>query len=848
MLVPQHHTNICVLTNRTLTPGFQNQLESFMRQVRFPMHSLRWLRAHTTQPHDLSAVVRGHRPRLILVQDETALHEIANKPLTLNTARGSVYFIDDIPTVVLDSMRTVTGVPKLKAQNHFGFLLQQDLQKALRWYENKQRPEPAFSFEIVSNLAALRRLHETIRNSVLVGMDVETSGTGERAIITTSGYACLGADGVVRSFTVPFVDPMMRETADRRAGCMWTDTEFAEVIRVLQAAHASPVPKVLQNGSYDACYYLKYRMPPRNWIFDTAVGFHAIWPEIPKRIDFIASIACDHYRYWKDESDTEEKDDTKFSKVPRTEEGWFRYLQYSALDCHYLIPILAWETAVLHATPWALENYKTRMRQTVGPAIAMSMRGLRVNAELRDRIILAEQEAADTALATLRTMVDTPEFNPNSVPQVAALIYDVLKASPITKKGGTKRKLTKTGKVSQAGLRPTDEKTLNLLRTQHPLFDRIINQIFAAKKPANNVSKYGGQGLRLLNSRWLYKLNPTGTETGRYSSKKHDFWLGQQIQNPPYEMRAFVEPDPGYILWRADLSKADFWHTAFASEEPNMMEIVQRTDMDTHCLHAARFFQKPYEEIYEGYKQKADWVVHSTHGCRQNTKRIVYGANYLMGGFTLFLTIMGKEAMDATAVQMGRNIAGWTSNDYARFGQELIDFYFTELYPGLLPWLERRAHWVSTHGQVETCAGGCTRFFFGDVLRDNAAQRELASFYGQGGTASTINAALDRIYYEGFDSQECMVLWQLHDEIGGQVRAESLDQLKRVFAALHVENEMHGRRFTIPVEMEVGYGWGYRMCEWHPDITHDEITEADEKWKRKNPQFSTALTELMLSL
>jgi hypothetical protein len=443
-------------------------------------------------------------------------------------------------------------------------------------------------------------------------------------------------------------------------------------------------------------------------------------------------------------------------------------------------------------------------------------------------------------------MVDTPNFNPNSPPQVERLIYDILRATPLPRKG--KGKAAAKRKTDKAPSRPTDENTLKLIATQHPLFDIIINAIWDTKKPGNNLAKYGKtyrdekgkwHGLQLWpgSNRWLYKLNPIATETGRYGSKKHDFWMGQQIQNPPPEMRCMVEAPEGWCIWKADLSKADFFHTAFASEEPNMMSIVMREvagEIDVHCYHAAQFFSKSYEEIYRGYKEKAEWVVHSTRGVRQNTKRIVYGANYLMAGYTLLVGIMGKEAVDATAAFMGRSRVGWTIKDYASFCQELIDYYFTEMYPSLQPWLERTIRYAATHGNRITCCGGRTRTFFADLLRDNAAQRELAAFFGQGGTACTINSGLDRYYYGGYDTADCHVLWQLHDEVGGVVRGDKLHLLQGVREALLVENEIHGRKFTIPVDIEVGRGWGFRTIGWKPTTTYEEIQKADDKWKQKN--------------
>lgn len=305
-------------------------------------------------------------------------------------------------------------------------------------------------------------------------------------------------------------------------------------------------------------------------------------------------------------------------------------------------------------------------------------------------------------------------------------------------------------------------------------------------------------------------------------------------------MRAIAEPDDGYVLFDFDYSKADFWHTAFASEEPEMMRVCLDTSIDLHCHHASKFFARPYEEIYAGYKAKDPVIVDSLHGIRQNTKRIVYGANYMMAGYTMFIT-MGKEAVDATAKYMGHDTNGWSINDYAAFCQTLIDFYYSTMYPGMMPWLERTVSSVARKANLAVCAGNKTRTFFANLLTDNGAQRELAAFYGQGGTAMTINRVLDHVYYSGIDSQDLHILTMTHDSITGQVRIEALDRLVELKRAMEVTNEIHGRQFVIPVEGSVGLGWGFRMTDWHENITIDEIRKADDKWKSKNQQLMSLI-------
>ena len=842
-------SNILVLAASDMTDGLRGQMESYMRKAQIPMVNVRFafgltngciIKTTKTRvdadpsresvfAQRLTDAIRKYAASTIIINDWVALKYITQKYSSLALTRGSTYFVNGLPAIVVDSLRTKDGGAKLRAVPHAAWLLQQDLKKVNRWFNGKQQREPRFDYRVVKSLDELDAFARCAASSVAIAMDIETTGRGQTARISCSGYACIGQDGAIRSWVIPFIDPFGEN------GHAWSASAFESVLRTLRDVHASSVPKVLQNGAYDSHYYIRYRIPPKNFLLDTAIAWHSIWPELPKRLDFITSIAVDHYRYWKDEKAVDANDDDKASKIPTSRDGWDRYLRYNAMDCHYTALDSLYLLRVMSKIPWAMDNYRQSFRQQLGPAIAMSLRGVRTNAGLKDAFEIQNTEESRKVLKDLRVMTATPEFNPNANEQVATLLYDIMGAEPL-KQRGAKAKKKKTD------ARPVDEKTLQIFQTQHWLLDRIITSIWGTKKPANNAAKYG-PGLKLWNSRWLYALNATGTETGRYSCSHSNFWIGQQIQNVPYPMRALVEPDDGYVLFEFDYSKADFWHTAFASEEPEMMRVCLDTSLDLHCYHASKFFSRPYEEIYAGYKAKDPVIVDSLHGIRQNTKRVVYGANYMMAGYTMFIT-MGKEAVDATARYMDYDTNGWSINDYAKFCQSLIDFYYSTMYPGMMPWLERTVMNVSRKANLAVCAGGKTRSFFANLLTDNGAQRELAAFYGQGGTAMTINRVLDNVYYGGLDSQDLHILTMTHDSITGQIKLSALDRLVELKQAMEVVNEIHGRQFVIPVEGSVGFGWGFRMTDWHENITVDEIRKADEKWKAKNQNLMSLIGKL----
>lgn len=843
---------ILVLAEASMTQGIRGQLEQHMRKVDLPLQHVRVVndvlgqfvfttgkKRHLDKNKldacaaTLARLIAQYQPRTIIINDPNVLEYVTGHYRSLDLLRGSVYFINDIPAIVIDSLRTAGAGSKLHSVPYAAFILRQDLKKVKRWYTGTIQNEPRFNYRVCDSVGELQTFIDCAERSHLISMDIETAGTGQNTIITCCGYAMLQGDGNIISWVVPLFSP-----ADVQ-GNSWREADYHTVIGAMRRVHTCDAPKVMQNGAYDCFHLLRYHLPPRNYFLDTAVAFQSLWCELPKRLDFIASIACDRYRYWKGErSSADAKDDVKGGTVPvGTATEWNRYLRYNALDAHYTLLSMLWLMRIIANVDWALANYSMRMAHFVGPALRMTLSGVRVNEKLRELFMQRNLIDSEQALETLRIMTADPEFNPNSPQQVASLVYGILRAVPIDKNNP----------------QSINERILQIVQTQHPLTNRIINQIWAVKKPRNNIAKYGPphrtearnnkwRGLQLINSRWLYAMNPIGTETERYSSGNSPLWVGTSIQNVPYGVREMIEPDPGYVMFDFDYAKADLWHTAFASEEKNMMKLLLDEvagRIDVHCHHAAQFFSQPYGKVYAGYKNKEPWVVDSLRGIRQNAKRIVYGANYLMAGHTLFVT-MGKVAVDATAQAMGHDTHAWSVKQYGMFCQSLLDFYFTKMYPGLLPWLERAINRAVRSGNRVTVCGGNSRTFFANLQRDKAAQRELAAFFGQGGTGRMINRAIYRLFYTdpiiapAWQRGDIMILFQVHDSIVGQVRETHLHLLKHFKEAMEVQNTINDRTFVVPAEGNVGYGWGHRMCPWHSAITLDDIRKADNAWREKH--------------
>ncbi len=748
--------------------------------------------------------IKATKCTLIVVNDAATLGFITGHYTSLDLCRGSFYTYRGITVLVSDFTST-----KVHSVKHFPWVMLQDLGKIRRWSEGEKRYEPKFNYTVVREYVDINRAVDYLRDCFFISTDIETAGD----FITCVGFTGIKHNGDIHSFVFPFYNPL------KDGNCHWKQ-ENHETLAWLAIREIGNLPayKVLQNGAYDSAYFIKYRIPLRNYLFDTLHLFHSIWCEAPKKLNFLTSLFVDHCRYWKDEL----KGD-KDERVPTTPEGLERYWRYNALDCHNTLLVAVFIIAYL-AKPglaWARSNYNIEFSSQVGPALAMSMRGSLLNKNRQSKKTIEWLEEHTKNLKMLRVMTDDTEFNPNSPDQVASLLYDVLGAVPVKMRG--KKKL---------GARSTDEKALKLVRIQHPLFARYIDTVWATKKPLNNCSKYGTPsvnksgkpiGLKALHGRFMYQYGAAGTDTGRYSGQYHQYWIGTNPQNVPDKVRDMIIADPGYVLFEPDYSQSDNYFVAFECEDPDMMKNVT-DDRDTHAVHAEFFFKTPFQEVADAHKRGEDWVDHPINGIRQNAKRIVHGSNYRMAGFTLYVT-MGHEAVVATAKQLGHADAHlWPQKRLVQLCDALLVSYH-KLYPKLPSWFETSVREAVKNGNRATCAFGRTRIFFGNLANDEAIQRTLSAYFGQGGTAGNINDTLIKCYFESdLEEQGLIMLKQTHDSILMLIPEDKLWLCKKFLTIMEKECIIKERKFTVPVEAMIGYSWGKKgMIPYRDDIKLDEI-------------------------
>lgn len=136
---------------------------------------------------------------------------------------------------------------------------------------------PRKELTIEPTIEELRAYLPRIYASDLLSVDIETGWGG----FTSIGFA----PDAEHAISIPFTDIRKPNKS------YWTEEEEIEVIEIIRAILESPIPKLGQNfGGYDFFWlYDKLKVGVRNFRHDTRLLHHALYPELPKDLEFMGA-------------------------------------------------------------------------------------------------------------------------------------------------------------------------------------------------------------------------------------------------------------------------------------------------------------------------------------------------------------------------------------------------------------------------------------------------------------------------------------------------------------------------------------------------------------------------------
>lgn len=744
----------------------------------------------TSKPHSATQLMAkakaGKCEAIICINSETLANLAPGSKPSLDAYRGSLLRYD-YPVLVVNPLAHINSV------TYGRFLLENDLKKLSTCH----LPPAHFSFEVVDTEDKFEEILSYVQNeAILMSHDIETitlnqpkkkerkainddysedvEGLGGDTIISCAGWSILSRSGAIRNVVLPLVDFAVDHYL--------TDLEYQKALLFLRAMNAVSIDKVMHNGMYDALHCLRYHAPVRNWTLDTMAMQHFEYVELPKTLDFTASLHLPDYIYWKDLSDSASK-----AKDVRS------YWRYNALDCFNTLRIaMSW---LRNAPAYARKNYADGFK-LVYPALYCSFEGFQIDQEERERMRRKATSLRDSSLALLRTYVADPEFNPGSWQQVEKYIYNVFGA-----------KKPKIGKSKSC----TDEKNLKAVAEQHPLLALLVEEILTYRENVKAIGTYFD--FLQMNGRLLWSLDPFGTETERMACRASSLWCGTQVQNIPSYAKSMLIADEGFLLGEADNSQSEARCTAYCAQEEKLIAALEAEGKDFYKTLAFLFFGIPYEEVTDFMRNKV-------------IKKIVHGTNYMMGAKT-FIENVGIAILHEAAAMLGFKLISSTEKaskkkladneiTIMRFATILLDKYH-EPFPRVRKWYEELLIEVIRTGMVKSPLGH-TRRIFTDLSKNKAALKEVVAHQPQNLSVTIINKGFWNCYYHLVTRPQAPLKLgdyrlkaQIHDSILDQFREEFKDVvLARKHQLMDNPTVIRGRTLRIPVDHKVGRRWAER--------------------------------------
>jgi DNA polymerase I-like protein with 3'-5' exonuclease and polymerase domains len=673
----------------------------------------------------------------ILLSNSETLKKLLGEQASLDNYRGTRINYS-IPIIVTNPFAHIHTI------EYGRWLLEKDLDK----FKRIKEPIQVFDFILVNSEELRREALHFLKSCLIISFDIETDNKRQ---ITCISFTGLSTTKRVLSFVVPLVDfdHIHYQDAD----------EFQDALLFIQEVLALSTAKLAFNGMYDSQYCITYHAWPENYTLDAMILNWSRYSELPRSLEFNASIHCYDYFFWKDEAD-----EAKKKKDIRS------YWAYCAKDSWYTLRVLLSQLSDLQA--YQVFNYQETFRLTY-PDLYCAFEGIKINQEKLKEVRADRVKESEEKLRKLRIISCNPGFNPSSWQQVSQLVYDVI--------GGKKPE-----KFKGAG---TSAPVLNRVATQHPLLATVCDLIISYREDIKAISTYCD--FDQLFGRLLYNIDPSGAETGRPASKASNFWVGTQIQNIPPYAKHYLDADDGYDLVEADKNKSEARCVAYMARAPKMIEALEDSEHDFYKTCSTLFFGIPYEEVTEEMRSDI-------------TKHIIHGTHHLMGPDPFIDTVSPKKMYAAMILTKSplRNMTAFAK-------------YLLSLYHRMNPELKRemwpsvRAEITATH--MSRSHLGWVRYFFGNPMKQHKVFREGVAHQSQNLSVHLINRAFWRIYTDLVvpSAGEFRLKAHIHDSIFVQIKTEkALEYAKRMKEIMHMPTKIHENTMIIPTDFKMGKTWG----------------------------------------
>jgi uracil-DNA glycosylase family 4 len=501
----------------------------------------------------------------ILAVGQHALKGLTGKPSIklwrgsiLTTLRHNIKCVATYHTsnlVRAESESEETGIFDVSARAY----MQLDFNRAVEESQYHDLILPIHQIEICQSASHLKDFLKKYEGLHRISMDIETARGASIPI-------CLGLafnkDHGMCVPLLPFKDWEMDDPTRR------------DILKILQEVFLDPKLEVIgQNFKFDMKRLIKsygFKINP-NIYFDVGMCAHILYPEFPKKLEFLTSVWT-REPYYKDEL-------KEFDSAKDSIEDVFRYNVKDVCIPYEIHDKMLIELEERNLTEFFFDEVMPLHEFYM----TMEMNGLSYNhtimSELRSKYLLMKKELASKLDELIGYKV-----NMKSWPQVHKLLYTDLKLPWRDN---------------------TQEDTLVALLANHTKpgdkKHEVLNGILDIRKinrtldgPLNAKPDYDGK------MRTLFNIN--GAANGRTSCNilkppERPTQVGIQGQNLTKhgtlgaDLRKIIIPSRGKVLLSADKRQAEAYVVAALSRDPWMMRILQE-QKDLHSITASWLFDK----------------------------------------------------------------------------------------------------------------------------------------------------------------------------------------------------------------------------------------------------------------
>lgn len=652
------------------------------------------------------------RPHVIIAFGNTSLAALTGKR-GIKSWRGSL-------------LQTPAGVKVIPAY-HPAYILRdwsqrsitvQDLRRAEAERHSAELVGASYTFIVRPSFPTVMRELEKLYAKVTtapttISVDIETRA---------GHIACLGyATDSVSAICIPFM------CTEREEG-YWLEEEETSIIVRLRQVLCHPNARVIgQNFLYDAQYIYRHWGFVPNFARDTMLGHHCCFAGMPKGLDYLSSMYCEHHVYWKDEGKT-------WDKNTGEEQLW----SYNCKDC-----VITFEVdAAIQATvdKLGLREPHDFQQAMFWPVLEAMVRGVRVDLSRRAAFAIELQSEILIREQWFTSVLGHP-LNPKSPKQMKELFYEDLRQPVILSRKG-----------SSKGNPTLDDEALTKLGKREPALRPLLRRIAEYRSLGVFLSTFVGAKLD-LDQRLRCSYNIAGTVEFRLSSSTNAFDSGLNLQNIPAggeaddepnalqlpNVKTLFVPDPDFTWWDADLDRADLQVVVAEAEDEELRDAMARgVDMHLFNMRVVHNIDIPDDEILESNPKSAEHKKRY-YNKRHQTKEGVHAVNYLCQPRTLAITL-GVSVHEAERFQKA-----WFSR-----------------HPGIPRWHRRVIDELNRTGRITNKWGYSKAYFdrHSEILPEAIAW----------GPASTVAIYINKVWmliYKRLPAVQ--VLLQVHDSLAGQL-------------------------------------------------------------------------------